>query len=276
MHHIDPTLEGEYNNRARVPDHPQIFDRWRKASARFRDRANATLDLPYGPAGRHRLDLFHAASARGTVVFIHGGYWRSLDKSDFSFVAAPFVDAGLSVAAFNYRFCPQASLAEVVADCRQALAWLLRHGAAHHMPLDRIALTGHSAGGHLVAMLLATDWSSLGIDARRIVGGAALSGVYNLSPLLQVSMNADLRLDPAQARMLSPVMLQPAVPAPLHLAVGADDSEAFRQQSRDLQLAWPGCVSACETVDGCNHFTIVDYFVQPGSNAFQSVAARFD
>ncbi len=276
MHHIDPTLEGEYNNRARVPDHPQIFERWRKASARFRDRANATLDLSYGPADRHRLDLFHAESARGTVVFIHGGYWRSLDKSDFSFVAAPFVDVGLSLAAFNYQFCPQVTLTEVVADCRHALAWLLHHGAAHQMPLERIALTGHSAGGHLVTMLLATDWSRLGIDARRIVGGAALSGVYSLSPLLQVSMNADLRLDPAQARMLSPVMLQPAVSAPLHLAVGGDDTDAFRRQSHDLQQAWPGCVSACETVDGCNHFTIVDNFVQPGSNAFQSVTARFD
>lgn len=271
----DPALEGEYNNRARVPEHPQIFDRWRKASALFRSRADATLDLAYGPAERHRLDLFHAEGARGTVVFIHGGYWRSLDKSDFSFVAAPFVEAGLSVAAFNYRFCPQVPLAEVVADCRQALAWLLSHGAAYRMPLERIALTGHSAGGHLVAMLLATDWSSHGIDARRIVGAAAMSGVYNLQPLLQVSMNADLRLDPDQARMLSPVKLQPTVAAALHLAVGTDDSNAFRAQSRDLQRAWPGIVSACETVTGCNHFTIIDHFVQPAGNGFRSVVGHF-
>jgi arylformamidase len=274
MSNIDPALEREYNNRALVPEHPAIFERWRVASAAFRAKANATLDLAYGDAPRHRLDLFHAANPRGTVVFIHGGYWRSLDKSDFSFVAAPFVNAGLSVAAFNYRLCPQVGIPDVVADCRQAFGWLLSHGAQYGMPLDRIALTGHSAGGHLVAMLLASDWPDG--DRQRIVGGAALSGVFELEPLLRCSMNADLQLNAVTARQMSPMLLSPRVAAPLFLAAGADESAAFRQQTRALRSAWPDSTAEVDEVPGCNHFTIVDHFVQPGSAGQGFVLRLFD
>jgi arylformamidase len=274
MSNIDPALECEYNNRALVPEHPAIFERWRTASAAFRGQADATLDLVYGDAPRHRLDLFHAADPRGTVVFIHGGYWRSLDKADFSFLAAPFVGAGLSVAMFNYRLCPQVGIPDVVADCRQAFTWLLSHGAQYGMPLDRIALTGHSAGGHLVAMLLATDWPDA--DSRRIVGGVALSGVFELEPLLRCSMNADLQLDLVTARGMSPVLLVARVPVPLFLAVGADESNAFRQQSHSLRAAWPDSTAAIEEVTGCNHFTIVDHFAQRDSASQRFVLQLFN
>ena len=161
---IDPALERDYNNRALVPEHPAIFERWRSASAAFRSNADADFDLRYGIADRHRLDLFRAPRAHGTVVFIHGGYWRSLDKADFSFVAAPFIASGLSVVALNYRLCPTVRVGEIIADCQGALAWLLAEGRRFGIPVDRIALTGHSAGGHLVSMLFATDWPQRGIE----------------------------------------------------------------------------------------------------------------
>ena len=272
---IDPALEREYDNRALVPEHPAIFERWRNASVAFRARADAMLDLRYGPAERHRMDLFRTPNARGTVVFIHGGYWRSLDKSDFSFVAAPFIANGLSVAAFNYRLCPTVGVGDIVADCRDAFAWVLTNGAQHGMPVDRIALTGHSAGGHLVAMLCATDWAARDVAPTCILGGAALSSVSDLEPLLKCSMNDDLGLDAPSARAVSPLHQQCRLSVPLYLAVGADESAAFREQTWKLQRAWPDACRTTEEIAGCNHFTIVDDFVRPQSRGFQFIDGLF-
>ncbi len=276
MPNIDPAIEREYNNRALVPEHPAIFARWRSDAAAFRARADAEWDVRYGAEERQRLDLFHAANPRGTVVFIHGGYWRSLDKADFSFVAAPFVANGLSVAAFNYRLCPAVGVAEIIADCQAALAWLLANGRAHGLALDRVALTGHSAGGHLVAMLFATDWASRGIDASVIAGGAALSCVSDLEPLLTCSMNADLRLDAPTARAVSPIHHPCRLAVPLYLAVGAEESAAFHEQTRQLQRAWPATCEVAEEVTGCNHFTVLDDFVRVESKGFRFVKGLFD
>ena len=272
---INSALELQYNNRALVPEHPAIFERWRSASSAFRKHADADLDLRYGKADRQRLDLFRAPHARGTVVFIHGGYWRSLDKSDFSFVAAPFVARGLSVAAFNYRLCPTVSVLEIIADCRDALAWLLAEGPQHGIRVERIALTGHSAGGHLVSMLFATDWQHRGIDPSCIAGGAVLSGVSDLEPLLNCSMNEDLRLDATGARAVSPVHHRCRLSVPLYLAVGATESAAFREQTRQLQHAWPETCQRVEEIASCNHFTIVDDFVRPDSQGMRFVSGLF-
>ncbi|MEO8385503.1 MAG: alpha/beta hydrolase [Betaproteobacteria bacterium] len=275
MHAINEALEAEYNNRALVPEHSAIFERWRRDSAVFRASATCALDLTYGAEPRHRLDIFHAPNPRGTVVFIHGGYWRSLDKSDFSFVAAPFIAAGLSVVAINYRLCPMVHLSEVVEDCRAALEWLLKNGSDHQLPLAQIALTGHSAGGHLVAMLYATDWRQRKCDASGIIGGMALSGVYDLEPLIHCSMNAELRLNHHIARAASPIKLESLLNVPLHLAAGALESSAFRTQSQQLSAVWPQICQTPQEIEGANHFTIVDSFVQPGDPTFERVLRMF-
>ena len=276
MQTINPTLEAEYNNRALVPEHLAIFERWRCESINVRASTPCTPDLAYGDQPRHKLDLFHAPNPRGTVVFIHGGYWRSLDKSDFSFLAKPFVDAGLSVAAINYRLCPFVPLSDVVEDCRQALTWIIANGGAHNLPVDRIALTGHSAGGHLVAMLFATDWQRRQCDSKCIIGGMALSGVYDLAPLLSCSMNADLKLDARTAHAISPIHLVPTLTVPLHLAVGATESRAFQTQSRLLAAAWPNICATPEEVAIANHFTVVDFFAQPQHATLQRVLRLFN
>ena len=276
MHAINHALEAEYNNRALVPEHPAIFERWRRDSAAFRANVSCTLDLAYGTEPRHRLDIFHAPNPHGTVVFIHGGYWRSLDKSDFSFVAAPFIAAGLSVVAINYRLCPNVHVSEVVEDCQDALEWLLKNGGNHRLPMARIALTGHSAGGHLVSMLYATDWQQRNCDASGIIGGMALSGVYDLEPLIHCSMNLELRLNHHLARAASPIKLDSLLKVPLHLAVGAVESRAFRIQSQQLSVAWPQICEMPQEVEGANHFTIVDSFVQPGHPTFERVLRMFD
>jgi arylformamidase len=167
-------------------------------------------------------DLFLPAAARGTLVFLHGGYWRALDKSDFSFVAPPFLAHDLAVAVVNYDLCPDVTIATIVDECRRALAWVARDGRALGTNAERIVVAGHSAGGHLTAMMYATDWGALGRDGLQIAGGVSLSGVHDLEPLLMYSFNSDLRLDAAQAARLSPTRLRPRVGAPLLLAVGAD------------------------------------------------------
>ena len=138
-------------------------------------------------------------------MFIHGGYWRALDKADFAFVAPPFVAQGIAVAVVNYDLCPDVSIATIVDECRRAVAWLAREGRAHGAGADRIVVGGHSAGGHLAAMMLATDWRCGRLRARPVAAGVSLSGVHDLAPLVQFSFNADFRLDDAEAARLSPV-----------------------------------------------------------------------
>ena len=276
MQTVNPALEAEYNNRVLVPDHLAIFERWRCDSLSFRETTPCTLDIAYGEEPLNKLDFFHAKNSRGTVIFIHGGYWRSLDKADFSFVAKPFIDAGLDVALINYRLCPSVRISEAAGDCRQALVWIIENGGAHNISVDRIALAGHSAGGHLVAMLYATDWQQLRCNVGNVIGGIALSGVYDLEPLIQCSMNADLQLNHHTARAASPVKLESTLTVPLHLAVGADESPAFREQSRLLSEAWPKLCAAPEEILSANHFTVVDFFAQPAHQTCQRVLRLFD
>ncbi len=275
MHTLNPALEAEYNNRVLVPDHLAIFERWRRDSASFRDRTPCTLDIAYGEEPLNKLDFFRAKNSRGTVIFIHGGYWRSLDKADFSFVAKPFIDAGLDVALINYRLCPSVRISEAAGDCRQALVWIIENGGAHDMSVDRIALAGHSAGGHLVAMLYATDWQQLRCNVGNVIGGIALSGVFDLEPLIHCSMNADLQLNHHTARAASPVKLVPTLTMPLHLAVGAGESRAFREQSHLLAAAWPDICGTPEEVENANHFTVVDHFAQPAHQTCLRVVGIF-
>jgi len=233
-------VEREYNNRAACPDHPQWFARWAAESEAARARLTARLDLRYGTGPRQTLDLFPTTRPRGALLFIHGGYWRALDKSFHSFIAAPLVDDGVGVAVLNYDLCPQVSIARIVDECREAVAWLGKEGARHGVPCDRLIIAGNSAGGHLAAMMLATDWSARNVDPATIIAAFAISGVFDLEPLIQSSLNADLRLDSAAARAASPVHLKPVVSAPLLLAVGANETNEFRRQTRLQWESWPG------------------------------------
>jgi arylformamidase len=274
-------VERGYNNRAAVPDHPQWLARFAEASAGARAALAPTLDLRYGPGPKETLDLFlPAGRARGTFVFLHGGYWRTLDKSDFSFVAGPFVARGIAVAAVNYDLCPAVSIGTIVDQCRRAMAWLVRDGAGRGAQPDRIVVGGHSAGGHLAAMLLATDWAAQGIARDPVAGAVSLSGVHDLAPLVQFSYNVDLRLDAAEAARLSPVHLSPRSRAPLVLAVGADETSEFIRQTRILWDAWPANrppgAGAPLIVPARNHFSVVFDYADPASELTRATLALFE
>jgi arylformamidase len=273
-------VERGYNNRAAVSDHPRWLAYYPEASARTRAMLAPLLDLRYGTGPKETLDLFvPSGRARGTFVFIHGGYWRAFDKSDFSFVAPAFVAQGLAVAVVNYDLCPEVSIATIVDECRRAVGWLAREGAGHGADTRRIVVGGHSAGGHLTAMLFATDWPARGFAEAPIAGGLSLSGVHDLVPLVRFSFNADFRLDDAEAARQSPVFLAPRVRAPLLLAAGADETSEFVRQTRLLYDAWPqvrpGGATGPLLVPARNHYTVVTDLEDAGSELTRATLALF-
>lgn len=273
-------VEREYNNRAAVPDHPRWFTRYAELSAAACETYKPRLDLRYGPGAKETLDLFlPSGPATATFMFIHGGYWRALDKRDFSFVAAPFVTQGIAVANVNYDLCPDVPIATIVAECERAVAWLVREGPVHGVNADRLVVGGHSAGGHLAAMLLATDWTALGLGNAPIAGAVSLSGVHDLAPMVLFSFNTDFKLDAAEAARVSPVNLAPRTRAPLLIAVGADETSEFLRQSRILWDRWPANrpagMSAPLFVPARNHFSVVADYADPQSELTRATLALY-
>ncbi len=268
-------LEREYNNRALVPDHGDYFARWQRDSDYVRRTIDAKLDLPYGPDERHRIDLFPARDARGTLVFIHGGYWRSLDKSMFSWLASPWTAAGFNVAMPNYRLCPNVLIEDSVADALAATNWLFRAGPSHGIAMDRVVISGHSAGGHLAAAIFASPASSMEFDPARVVGGVPISGIFDFEPLLDISFNSDFNLDAAQVARLNLYARKPTIKAPLVVAAGASESSEFRRQSRCLADAWGTQVKSLMLLPSVHHFSVVDAFAERGQPLFEASVALF-
>lgn len=273
-------VERGYNLRAAFPDHPAWFARYAAESEAARAALGPQLDLRYGPGPKETLDLFvPPAPARATFVFLHGGYWRALDKSDHSFVAPPFVARGIAAAVVNYDLCPAVSIADILAECRRALVWLVRNGADHGANPQRIVVAGHSAGGHLVAMLYATDWAAEGLPRDPLAGGVSLSGVHDLAPLVLFSYNVDLKLTDAEAARLSPVHYPPQTKAPLLIAVGADETSEFLRQARLLWDAWPANrpagAHAPLFLPARDHFSVVADFGNPDSELTRQTLALF-
>jgi arylformamidase len=276
-----------YNNRALVPEHAEIFARWGQASRRVRETLPCTLDVPYGEGPNETLDIFPAAQANApVVVFIHGGYWRSLDKSDHSFVVPALRAQGACVVVVNYALCPgtaaqPVTVPDIAWQMARALAWVARHIGAHGGDARRISLIGHSAGGHLAAMLLAADWQALGRDLPRdlVRRGLSISGLYELEPVRRTPfVQADLRLTPAQVRLVSPARWAAPKGRVLYTVAGADESPEFLRHNRLIRQAWGArTVPVCEALSGLNHFSILDDLVQPGTRlhtlAAQQIAA---
>lgn len=259
-------IEREYDNRALVPEHPAFFSRWTRDSEFVRATLPCSLDLPYGPDPRHRADVFPAANARGTLLFIHGGYWRSLDKSMFSWLAPAYVAAGLNVVMANYRLCPAVKIGDIVDDMVAAANWLM----ASPSPVGdgrgegRVVLSGHSAGGHLAAALLATPLERLDFDPARIAGAVCLSGLYEFEPLRRHPFNADFRIEPDEVAGLDLHDKRPTVGAPLVAAVGGDESPEFLRHSQLIAERWAPQVRALHVLPGVHHFSIVDAFAERG------------
>lgn len=259
--------ETRYNNRAAVPEFQAHFDRWAQASAEARRSLDVEVDVPYGDDRMETMDIFRPrGNARALLMFIHGGYWRSLDKKDHSFVARPFVEAGAAVAAINYSLCPAVKVEDIVIQCLKAGAWLYRNAAEVGAPRNRMFVAGHSAGGHLAAMCMAAQWPrySRGLPEKVMQGGMSISGLYDLTEVsLTPSVNVDLRMNEADAIKCSPAFMPPATRAPVYLAVGSREIDGFRYQQDLLVQRWAGVVAESLVSEGDNHFTILESFARP-------------
>jgi arylformamidase len=268
-------VEREYNNRALVPRHGEYFARWERDSDFVRATLPSSLDLAYGPDPRHRIDLFPAARSGRTLVFIHGGYWRSLDKSMFSWLAAAWVAAGVNVALPAYRFSPGASIEEIVDDTIAATNWLFANGPGHGVAMDEVVVSGHSAGGHLTAALFAAPRERLQFDVGRIVGGVPISGIFDFAPLRLFSFNADFKLDEAAVNRLNLFDKPPTIPAPIVACAGANESSEFQRQTKLLAEAWKPQVKSLLLLPGVDHFSVVDAFAERGQPLYEETLALF-
>jgi len=273
----DPAwLESQYNNRALVPEHADHFQRWQHASALARKQLSGLIDVSYGNGPSERLDVFPAQRRAGAplapvLVFIHGGYWRSLDKADHSFIASTFVRQGACVVVPNYALAPAVTVPQITLQMVRALAWVVRHIGVHGGDARRITVVGHSAGGHLAAMLLLCRWRDWGADLPNdpVKNALSISGVFDLEPLRHTPfLQPDLRLTPAQVAQASPVRLpapQPQQGRGILVGVaGGDESAEFVRQNQSLAQAWgPQAVPVCETLPGLNHFSVLEALTQP-------------
>lgn len=248
-----------YNNRDHIPGADGFVPRWQAEAAAFRERlataGRAETDLAYGPGERHRLDLFHPeGTAAGLVIFVHGGYWRAFDKSCWSHLAAGPLARGWAVAMPSYTLAPAARLTTIAAEVARAVAFAAARVAG---PLR---LTGHSAGGHLVARLACTDGPLESALRERLSHVLPISALADLRPLLRTAMNADLRLDPAEARAESPALAEPLPGLRMTVWVGGAERPEFRRQSALLANVWTGLGAETRFVEdaGRHHFDVIE------------------
>ena len=259
----DVDYEVEYNNRARVPENPTIMAGWARDAQAYRAGHQDRLKvMAYGPGERHRIELFSGDGAGAIVVFIHGGYWQALDGSFFSHLAGGLNAHGIDVAVPSYDLCPNVSVADIVEQMRAATRELAKLGRP-------LVMSGHSAGGHLAACLLATDWRALdaALPDGLVTAAYTISGLFDLRPLVSTSINNALKLDDASAKAASPLFWKPPARGSLDAVVGGSESAEYFQQSRIIADAWgaAGLPTRFGTVPDANHFTAIAPLADAGS-----------
>jgi arylformamidase len=273
--YADPAwCEAQYNPRGAVPNATEIYARWPIESARVKAKLAHRGNLRFGAHPREVVDVFHAPRARGALVFFHGGYWRGFSKDDFAFLAEALVEAGISVAVPSYPLCPEVTVKDIAQCCRRAIVKLWRE-ALSPSERARLAVAGHSAGGYLTGALFATDWAEHGLPPTPFCGGLSISGIFELEPLVNTSMNSAIKLSVDEARAWSLVEGCPHVAAPLALAVGEKESAEFHRQSAELAAAWPEICRAPRSISGRHHFDVVEELGRAGTPVFEQAMALF-
>jgi arylformamidase len=244
-------LENEYNNRARVPDSAAIIASWARDAAAYREIKPPRV-IAYGEGERHTFDLFDAGDGP-VVMYVHGGYWQALDKGFHSHQARGLNALGVTVAVPSYDLCPDVRIGDVVEQIRAACAKL------YYAVNAPVVVSGHSAGGHLAACMLATE--------AHVPAAYAISGLFELAPLIPTSLNEKLGLDEAEAEALSPLFWPAPEGKTLDAVVGADESSEFLRQSAAIVAAWgeSGVNTRYEEIEAANHFTIIAPLVDPSS-----------
>ncbi|QGZ93312.1 alpha/beta hydrolase [Terricaulis silvestris] len=244
-------LEKQYNNRARVPDSAAIIASWARDAAAYREIKPPRM-IAYGDGERHSIDLFEAGEGP-VVMYIHGGYWQALDKSFHSIHARGLNQLGITVAVPSYDLCPAVAIGDIIRQLRHACISL------HEAVRAPIIASGHSAGGHLAVCMLASE--------DYVPAAYSISGLFELSPLIETSLNEKLQLTPERATAYSPIFWPAPEGKTLDAVVGADESSEFLRQSAAIVTAWgeDGVNTRYEEIDGANHFTVIAPLVDPSS-----------
>lgn len=263
---MSPDYEAEYNNRARVPEHPRIIAGWARDAETYRSEADCELGIVYGEGERQRYDLFkpQTATVNAIALFVHGGYWQALDRSYFSHMARGLNRRGVPVAVVGYDLCPDVVLGHIVWELQQAVAAIWRR---YNLP---VVASGHSAGGQLAACLLATDWKNVDADLpdQLVMAAYGISGIYNLKPLTETSINGALRLDIEAAERESPLFWPAPSGLSMDAAVGGTESAEYLRQSRRLVDVWglEGVKTRYSEIAAANHFTVLEGLVDPDNS----------
>jgi arylformamidase len=255
-------LDLQYNARATVPDITPMLRDYASISALARDTLPCTLNVAYGAHPDETLDIFPAqGECRGPVlIYLHGGYWRLLSKDDSSFMAPTLTRAGITVVAINYSLAPAVTLDHIVDQTRRAVAWVHHNIEQHHGDGQRLVIAGSSAGGHLAAMVLAGGWQeNYGMDSTAVAGAVLLSGLYDLTPLVDTHINEWMHLSLEDARRNSPLFALPKHGSPIFVSYGSNETTEFKRQSHDYLAAWQAQGFQGEYVDmpDTNHFDLV-------------------
>ena len=250
---VEQDCEAGYNLKAAFPDFPEVLQGWQKATAAIRESMLSDADIAYGSGVLQRFDFYRAAGAnRPLLVFIHGGYWQGGDKSDIGFIAAPYVRAGISVAVMNYSLAPQAAIEQMAEEVHAMQASIMRMAAQLDIDVKRISLMGHSAGGHLAAYIAA----AAGSKDKPVQAVFAVSGLFDLAPLIPTSLNKALRLDLQRAEQLSPVLMPGPSTTRVHTIIGEHETQQFHIQAAVIANCWPQVV-AHHIVPATHHYTVL-------------------
>lgn len=275
----DPAaLYAQYDNRGKVPDFADYAARWATASAAFRGRARALLDIAYGTRPAEAIDLFLPQAANPPLhIFVHGGYWQWNERKPYAFIAEALTQAGAAVATLGYPLCPEVSMTGLVDSVRSGIGHLWRNADTLGFDRARMHVSGNSAGGHLTATMMMTDWPAFADDlpADLLKSGIAISGIYDLEPIRHTPIGDAPGMDAAEARALSPLFMSPPTRAPLVIALGAAEGPEFHRQAEAFaaHLVGAGVEATLLDVPGANHFSIVDDLATPGS-ALHAAARR--
>jgi arylformamidase len=275
---IDAELEKGYDVRQSRDDFQALLGVWASRSEDFRASADAQLDCAYDEGPRDRIDLFRCGNSEAPLlVFVHGGYWQRGDKSGFSFIAEPFVENGVDVALAGYPLCPHTDMGSISGQIRKAIIWLWRNAEQLGISSDRINICGHSAGGQLTAMMLATQWNAITSEVPPDVlkTGIPISGLYQLEPLRHTTINDALGMDASVARNNSPQFLQPATAAPILVTLGGGETSQFHWQMDQFVERWRSAGAPIEQFiqPGVDHFDVINLLACADSAIFKKVHA---
>jgi arylformamidase len=277
----DPAvLDKLYNNRLLVPECMDMLQQWTQDSVTVRQSVDCKLDVAYGLGDKEKLDIFPRTSSKKTdtkaapvLIFIHGGYWRSLDKADQSFLAPTFTQTGSCVVIPNYSLCPSVTVSDIVLQLVKAVAWVYKNIDKYGGDPQRITVAGHSAGGHLVAMLISCLWGKFDktLPNDVVKNALSISGLFEMeTPMHSPYLQDSLHLTPSEVKRISPAWMPAPKQGKLYSVVGGDESPEFLRHNQLIQDAWgKSTVPVSEQLPSLNHFTVLVSLCQPESRLHQ-------